>query len=107
MLFQTEPTFDDIITDIYSAAKDNTLCLMDTATATSNVSEAMSAQTILNCIQAVEDGTFSTRLDRHLSAFNVPLSKDGVIKCHPRKPPKEVLTKRDLNPIGIKSYDFS
>lgn len=105
LLFRIEPAFDHIIADVHSAEQDGSLSLMDTATATNNGAEATSAHTILDCIQAVEDHTFSTKLHRHSSAFNVPISKNGIIKCCPKTPPKQVLTKMKLKPIGITSYD--
>ena len=107
LLFETVPTFDDIIADVHSAERDGSLSLIDTGTANSSGSHVVSAQTILGCIQAVENHTFSTKLHRHFSAFNVPLSKDGTIKCCPKDPPNHVLTKGKLKAKGTDSYNYS
>ena len=100
LLFAIEPTFDHVITDIYSAENDGSLSLMDTVTASNNGADVISAQTILDCIEAIEERNFSTKRHRHLSAFNVPISKNGLITCCPKTPPKEVLTKMKLKPVG-------
>ena len=99
-IFDKPPTFNDVERDLDNTTKKE-VQMIDTETGAAVEAEHHKIKTILNTvIHSIENRTFDANKDRHFSVFNIPISRSGVGKCHPKVPPKLHLTSLEPKPKG-------
>jgi hypothetical protein len=100
VLFDRTPTMDDFIADLYDA-EEKGFKTVDTALGTQEDNLKNSAARVIKCAELVRCGEFSTKSDRHCSAFDVLASTPGLLSCSPKSPPDHFLTSAGFRPRGL------
>ena len=102
ILFETPPTIEHLIEDLYHAEKKRNLKLIDSRSSKPDGISQHSAKNLLECISAIENKTFDAR-KVHYSMTDMAASPLGLEACIPKPLPQPLLSVSTIIPKGLQN----